>query len=177
MRRYLALLSVAACAVVAGCGGDGDDTQTGTVVTRPPTSGATAPAGTSVPSIPPPASGSSGSSASRATDGSGRRKPRSSGRAGQAAPRAAARRSRRVLRYIRKNFTRGDTPDGGWASHVERVSVAGSTTSVQTNLSDDREGNRLAEQICANLRGALPGLTDVVRVTGTAQQTIARCVP
>jgi hypothetical protein len=82
-----------------------------------------------------------------------------------------------VLRFARKNFTTGDSPEGGWYAHVQGVSVSGTQTTVETDLADDRSGSRQADQICANLRGALPGITDVVRVTGAAGRTLARCVP
>ena len=87
--------------------------------------------------------------------------------------------SRQVERYLRDNF--GGTGSGTktrWYDHVVEVSVSGTATTVRTDLSGDRAGKKQAREICESVRGAIPGLTDEVRVTGLAAgSALASCVP
>jgi hypothetical protein len=130
------LLLLLLCALVAGCGGDGE--------------------GGRVSSTP---------AAQKTTDLS-RHPGRNSG-------------SKKVERYLRDNF--GGVGSGTrtkWYGHVVEVSVAGTATTVRTDLSADRAGKRQARQICESVRGSIPGLTDEVRVSGLAQASVlASCVP
>jgi hypothetical protein len=90
------------------------------------------------------------------------------------ATRTATPKERRVNRYLRRHFSSGVSPSDAWYSHVDGVTVAGTTTTIETDLSP---GTSLAKQICISVRGAIPGLTDSVRVKGATGKTLASCVP
>jgi predicted nucleic acid-binding protein len=91
--------------------------------------------------------------------------------------RKASPKERRVNRYLRRHFSSGISANDAWYGHVEGVAVAGTTTTVDTDLADDRAGRPLAKQICISVRGAIPGLTDSVRVQGAEGETLASCIP
>ena len=82
--------------------------------------------------------------------------------------------SRQVERYLRDNFG-GAKSD--WYDSVVEIGVSRETTTIKTDLPDDRAGKRQARQICLNVRGSIPGLTDTVRVTELGGSTLAKCVP
>jgi hypothetical protein len=82
----------------------------------------------------------------------------------------------RVEEYLRKTFGPDATASADWYGNVKAVSVAGARTKVETNLPDDRDGRRTADQICQDLRGSIPGVTDSVRVE-TAGGAAVTCVP
>jgi hypothetical protein len=189
LKSFGVVLVALLTAFAAGCGGNGDGDR------QQPSPAATAPSGTTSsgtsPSetLPSGPTAQSGSTATQPAAPRARSKNRSqrtetqetspskggepSGGTGSTPG------SRRVERYLRENFGGGG---GGaktvWYDHVEEVAVSGATTTVKTDLSDDRAGRRLGKQICLDVRGSIPGITDTVRVTGSAGgSTLARCVP
>jgi hypothetical protein len=162
------VLAVALAVVAAGCGGnDGSKqpvatTQPDTTQPGPATGGATSPAQTATPPVPPVPEGTSSDGAA-STQRSKARK--------------ASPRERRVNRYLRRHFSSGISASDAWYGHVDGVTVAGTTTTLETDLADDRAGKSLAKKICVSVRGAIPGLTDSVRVKAGTGETLASCVP
>jgi hypothetical protein len=87
------------------------------------------------------------------------------------------RNAKRLEQYLSENFGGGQGKKAGWYDHLVRVAVSGSSTTVETDLGDGSGATGLAEEICFSVRGKLPGVTDVVRVTGPQGRVLARCVP
>jgi hypothetical protein len=172
-------------ALATGCGGDGDDAEPSPGTTAPPgaPSAGTSP-GSSRPergatAVPPPIPNvRSGSDRSERT-GTQETGPSKGGE--PSGPTGSTPAARRVERYLRENFGGGgggDNARAGWYDHVVEVAASGETTTIRTDLSDNRAGRRLAKEICVDVRGSIPGITDTVRVTGLARPgTLATCVP
>lgn len=168
--RALTLLVVLLVTLAAGCGGDDGGGAESSTTVAPKT---TAPATTTTPPVVPPVA--SGPKSDQRKQGSRRR-----GRSGSPSRRAGSTpESRQVERYLRDNFSgTGSGTKSRWYDHVVEVSVRGTTTTVRTDLSDDRTGRTMAREICKAVRGSLPGLTDAVLVTGPATHgELAKCVP
>jgi hypothetical protein len=91
--------------------------------------------------------------------------------------RAASPKDRRVNRYLRRHYSSGITESDAWYQHVAGVRVTGTTTTLATDLPNDRNGKSLANRICVDVRGGIPGLTDSVRVKGAEGEMLANCVP
>ena len=136
--------------VTAGCGGD---------------DGKQAPAGTTPPGTTEPQTAGQGATAPGRTT----RSPN--------ARKGTGPKARRVDRYLRKHYSSGISASDAWYGHVGGVTVAGTTTTLTTDLSNDPDGRALAQQICVSVRGSIPGLTDSVHVRGAAGDTLAGCVP
>jgi hypothetical protein len=181
-RRQLKSFGVVLVALLVafpiGCGnGDGGQPSGATAPSRTSASGTT-PSGTTAPAgattAPPPIPNIRGKK-DRPERTSTQTVPSKGGE--PSGGNGGTRDSRRVERYLRENFRRSGAK-GGWYDHVVEVAVSGGTTTVRTDLSGNRAGRSLAKQICLDVRGSIPGLTDIVRVTELAQSsTLARCVP
>jgi hypothetical protein len=86
--------------------------------------------------------------------------------------------SARVERLLRERYGGGAGEKASWYDNIRGVSVSNSTTTITTDLDDDAEGRRLAEQICTAVIGSIPGATDIVRVTASSKEiTLKKCVP
>jgi hypothetical protein len=178
--RTVALSALAASLLVAsivmGCGGDGDDqgsTQpTTTTTSRAPTAERARTTGQ-------PEQGSNGRPRKRSTKKEKKREtPASGGTTGtgqqQQVPETNSAKVLSLKRYLRETFGK----KANWYEHIDAVSVSGSTTTVDTDLEADRAGRRLADEICLEIIGSIPGITDVVRIrSGPDRRTLARCVP
>jgi hypothetical protein len=169
LKPSLGLLLCLLGALVAGCGGGHDgnrgaSSNATTQATTPPTTATSTP---TIGTAPQPDRQKRNTRSSKPT------KPRAQSKSGSTP------RSRQVERYLRDNF--GGTGSGTraeWYDHVVEVSVSGTATTVKTDLPAGRAGKRQARQICESVRGAIPGVTDEVRVTGLAAGSVlANCVP
>jgi hypothetical protein len=171
----VALIALVTLLAGAGCGGDGDSEQ--------PSSKTTATQATDAGTTPPPAPPKK-----RRTDRAKKRppqrtkteptKPSSKGNekpSGRSRDTSGSKRLQ-VERYLRENFGTGAGAKP-WYAHIEDVSVSGTTTTVETDIADNRRGREQAQEICLATNGTIPGVTDIVRVTGPGESILAKCVP
>jgi hypothetical protein len=82
----------------------------------------------------------------------------------------------RLERYLRERFGGEGGSKAEWYDHIQAVEVSKRGTTLRTDL--ETADATLADEICSSVRGSLPGITDVVRVTGVPNdRTLAECVP
>lgn len=83
----------------------------------------------------------------------------------------------RLERYLLDRFGGGRGPKAAWYDNIEAVEVSGGKTTIRTDISG-ADAADVGYQICSSVIGSLPGITDVVRVTGPpGNRTLEECVP
>jgi hypothetical protein len=83
----------------------------------------------------------------------------------------------RLERHLRNRFGGGSGPKARWYDDIEAVEVSDGTTTIRTDIRA-AEAAGVAHEICSSVIGLLPGITDVVRVTGPpGERTLDKCVP
>jgi hypothetical protein len=164
--RGLSAMLLILLVLAAGCGGDGKS-GTGTTGATATSTGLAGESGTSAP-------GPTGTTANPSTGGATAPAP---GGTSDVKPEPSELNRNRVERYLTANYGGGSGDEAPWFGRVKSASAAGETTTVKTDLRSDAKGRRSANDICQALIGAIPGTTDIVRVTGKAGGVLARCVP
>jgi hypothetical protein len=174
-------MAAVAVLAAAGCGGDNDNPSpnpvAGTTGAQTPSAGgatgSSGPTGKTEPGTTP-------SGASRTTPREPKKRatlpPNLKRKRGSSPPRGAAELTK-VERYLRDTYGGIKGAKAPWYDRITRVSVSGETTTVETDLDRDRDGRRLAGEICQSVIGSVPGSTDVVRVTGPDNRVLEKCVP